>query len=54
MVKKDSGIASLADLAGKNVGVQTATSAYDLLNDEEGQKAAILCLKRQQIDVINE
>ena len=22
--------------------------------DEEGQKAAILCLKRQQIDVINE
>lgn len=39
MVKKDSGITTLADLAGKNVGVQTATSAYDLLNDEEGQKA---------------
>lgn len=39
MVKADSGIASLADLAGKKVGVQTATSAYDLLNDEEGQKA---------------
>jgi len=38
MVKKDSGIAALKDLAGKNVGVQTATSAYDLLNDEEGQK----------------
>ena len=38
MVKKDSGISTLADLAGKNVGVQTATSAYDLLNDEEGQK----------------
>ena len=38
MVKKDSGISSLADLAGKTVGVQTATSAYDLLNDEEGQK----------------
>ena len=38
MVKKDSGIESLADLAGKKVGVQTATSAYDLLNDEEGQK----------------
>ena len=37
MVKKDSGISSLADLAGKTVGVQTATSAYDLLNDEEGQ-----------------
>ena len=39
MVKADSGIASLADLAGKKVGVQTATSAYELLNDEEGQKA---------------
>lgn len=38
MVKKDSGIAALADLADKKVGVQTATSAYDLLNDEEGQK----------------
>ena len=37
MVKKDSGIATLADLAGKKVGVQTATSAYDLLHDEEGQ-----------------
>ncbi len=39
MVKKDSGIKSLSDLSGKKVGVQTATSAYDLLNDEEGQKA---------------
>ena len=39
MVKKDSGISTLADLAGKKVGVQTATSAYELLNDEEGQKA---------------
>ena len=39
MVRKDSGITTLADLAGKKVGVQTATSAYDLLNDEEGQKA---------------
>ena len=39
MVAKDSGITSLADLEGKIVGVQTATSAYDLLNDEEGQKA---------------
>ena len=37
MVKKDSGIETLADLAGKAVGVQTATSAYDLLMDEEGQ-----------------
>ena len=39
MVKKDSGIVTLADLAGKKVGVQTATSAYDLLYDEEGQAA---------------
>ena len=37
MVNKNSGIATLADLAGKIVGVQTSTSAYDLLNDEEGQ-----------------
>ena len=33
MVKKDSGITSLADLAGKNVGVQTATSAYTSLTE---------------------
>ena len=39
LVQKDTGIATLADLAGKTVGVQTSTSAYDLLNDEEGQKA---------------
>jgi polar amino acid transport system substrate-binding protein len=44
MVKKDSGIKSLADLEGKKVGVQTATSAYDLLqndNEEEGGQAAL-------------
>ena len=41
MVPEDSDITCLADLAGKNVGVQTATSAYDLLQDEEGQ--AELC-----------
>jgi polar amino acid transport system substrate-binding protein len=39
MVKKDSGIETLDDLAGKAVGVQTSTSAYDMLNDEEGQAA---------------
>ena len=39
MVNKNSGIATLADLAGKKVGVQTATSAYDMLQDEEGQAA---------------
>ncbi len=49
MVKKDSGIATLADLAGKVVGVQTSTSAYDLLNDEEGQKA--LCDTFQSLEV---
>ena len=37
MVAENSGIKTLADLAGKSVGVQTATSAYDLLQDEEGQ-----------------
>ena len=38
MVPEDSDIKTLEDLAGKKVGVQTATSAYDMLNDEEGQK----------------
>ena len=38
MVADSSDIKSLSDLAGKVVGVQTATSAYDLLQDhEEGQ-----------------
>ena len=39
LVPADSEIQSLADLAGKTVGVQTSTSAYDMLQDEEGQKA---------------
>ena len=39
LVKKDSGITTLADLAGKSVGVQTATAALDILQDEEGQAA---------------
>ena len=38
MVKKGSGIKTLEDLAGKKVGVQTSTSAYDMLN-EGSQKA---------------
>ena len=40
MVKADSGIKTLADLAGKKVGVQTGTSAYDMLDtpEEEGGK----------------
>lgn len=37
LTASNSDIKSLADLAGKKVGVQTATSAYDMLNDEEGQ-----------------
>ncbi len=39
LVPENSDIKTLADLAGKTVGVQTATSAFDLLNDEEGQKS---------------
>ena len=35
---KDSGIATLADLAGKTVGVQAASAAYDVLTNEEQQK----------------
>lgn len=38
MVPDGSEIKTLDDLNGKIVGVQTATSAYELLNDEEGQK----------------
>lgn len=49
MVKKDSGIAKLADLAGKTVGVQTSTSAYDLLNDEEGQAALKATFKSLEV-----
>ena len=41
VVASDSGIAALADLAGKTVGVQAASAALDLLSSEEegGQKA---------------
>lgn len=39
MVPEDSDITTLADLAGKLVGVQISTSADDMLNDEEGQLA---------------
>ncbi|MBO4904611.1 MAG: transporter substrate-binding domain-containing protein [Lachnospiraceae bacterium] len=49
MVKADSGIKKLSDLAGKTVGVQTATSAYDLLNDDEGQ--AELCKTFASLEV---
>lgn len=39
MVNKNSGIKTLDDLAGKKVGVQNATSAYDMLN--EGEKVSL-------------
>lgn len=40
MVKEGSDIKTLADLAGKKVGVQTGTSAYDMLDtpEEDGGK----------------
>ena len=40
LVADDSGIKTLADLAGKIVGVQTATSAYDLLQEDQAELAA--------------
>lgn len=39
VVSETSGIETLADLAGKTVGVQAASAALDVLQDEEGQKA---------------
>ena len=39
VVAENSGITSFADLAGKKVGVQAASAALDVLQDEEGQKA---------------
>jgi polar amino acid transport system substrate-binding protein len=40
LTAKDSGIETLDDLAGKAVGVQTATSAYDMLQDDKADLAA--------------
>ncbi|MBQ9041197.1 MAG: transporter substrate-binding domain-containing protein [Eggerthellaceae bacterium] len=39
VVKKDSGIADLAGLAGKAVMTQADSAALEVLSDEEGQKA---------------
>ncbi len=39
VVAENSGITTLADLAGKTVGVQAASAALDVLSDEEQQKA---------------
>ncbi|MBQ7661042.1 MAG: amino acid ABC transporter substrate-binding protein [Clostridia bacterium] len=41
VVKKDAGIASLADLAGKNVMAQAASSAVDAINENETFKASL-------------
>ncbi len=38
VVKKDAGIKSFADLKDKNVGVQAASAALDVLTSEDGQK----------------
>lgn len=46
LVKKDSGISELSDLAGKVVGVQTATSAFDLLNEGGDQAELKASFKR--------
>ena len=40
LVASDSKIKTLADLKGKVVGVQTATSAYDMLEDSQADLAA--------------
>ena len=39
VVNVDSGIVNFAGLAGKTVGVQTASAALSVLTDDEGQKA---------------
>ena len=39
VVKKEAGISALSDLAGKTVGVQAASAALQVLQDEEQQKA---------------
>ncbi len=39
VVKEDSGIKTLADLAGKKVGVQSDSAAESVLTKEDQQKA---------------
>ncbi len=41
VVKSDSGISSLADLSGKTVMAQAASSAVDAINDNEAFKASL-------------
>ena len=49
MVAEDSGIKTLSDLAGKNVGVQTATSAYDMLCGDQSDLAATFATGAPQV-----
>lgn len=48
VVKKDSGIKTLADLKGKTVITQADSAALDVLSDEEGQKAVADTFKELQ------
>lgn len=48
VVKKDSGIKTLADLKGKTVVTQADSAALDILSDEEGQKAVADTFKELQ------
>ncbi|MCR5387695.1 MAG: amino acid ABC transporter substrate-binding protein [Lachnospiraceae bacterium] len=50
VVAKDSGIASLADLAGKTVGVQAASAALELLEGDQADLAATFANLQQFAD----
>lgn len=52
VVKKDSGIASLADLAGKTVLVQTDSSAQAALLDEENEEMKALVASFKGLETI--
>ncbi len=54
VVKKDSGIKTLADLAGKTVVVQTDSSAQSVLADKEDKKMVALSSGFKKIDVVPE
>ncbi len=50
VVAKDSGIASLADLEGKTVGVQAASAALELLEGDQAELAATFANLQQFAD----
>ena len=52
VVKADSGISSLADLAGKSVMAQAASSAVDAINANESLKSSLMELKQGSVDAI--